>query len=193
MMDKAVLRKRMREERLRLTEREAEELSLAAQRHILASRQWHDALSVGLYLAVRRETATGLLLGNAWERGKQVLLPRTSPAEAGVMEFLPHGKGGALAKNRFGIPEPVPDDHGPLTDSERAPSLLIVPGLAFDGKGHRLGSGGGYYDRLFAKPSLRGVVRIGLAYAFQMVESLPAEAWDVPMHAVATEEGLLWI
>ncbi len=81
-----------------------------------------------------------------------------------------------------------PDPAGPP-----APDLIIAPGLAFDRNGIRLGMGGGYYDRLLALPRHAASRRIGLAFAFQFVDSLPREAWDMPVHAVCTEKGLVWI
>ncbi len=74
-----------------------------------------------------------------------------------------------------------------------APDLVLVPGLAFTPRGLRLGMGGGYYDRLAADSVMRDAPRIGFAYAAQIVESLPAGPWDMPMHALCTEKGLLWI
>jgi 5-formyltetrahydrofolate cyclo-ligase len=69
------------------------------------------------------------------------------------------------------------------------PDLLLVPLLAFDHRGHRLGYGGGYYDRTLA--ALPHATAIGCAYAAQQVDDLPATAQDVPLHAIATERGVL--
>ena len=73
------------------------------------------------------------------------------------------------------------------------PDLIIVPALAFDLSGLRLGMGGGYYDRLLALPRYRNCLRLGLAYSFQLVSRLPSEPWDMPVHAICTEQGMLWI
>lgn len=193
MLDKAALRAIMREKRRALTEEEAHERSLAAQRHILESKEWANARSVALYMAVRRETEAGLLADAAWEVGKDVYMPYTVPMSGGIMHLLPCLSGQALVKSRYGIPEPTPETCPPSPEGGWVPELIIVPGLAFDREGHRLGSGGGYYDRLFAKKTMQDTVRIALAYAFQIVDSLPAEEWDAPMHAIATEEGLTWL
>ena len=194
MIDKAALRKTMREKRRALPPEEARERSLAAERHILASRAWKHAPSVGLYVAVRNEAGTDLLLESAWEAGKEVFLPYTPPSPpAGVMHFLPCASGQALVTNRYGIPEPTPETCPLPPEGGWIPGLVIVPGLAFDREGHRLGSGGGYYDRLLARESMHASVRVGLAYAFQVVDAVPAERWDVPMQAIATEEELAWL
>ena len=81
----------------------------------------------------------------------------------------------------------APDDSPPA-----APDIIIVPGVAFDANGTRLGMGGGYYDRLLALPRYADSLRLGLAYSFQLVDSLPRQTWDVPVHAVCTELGILW-
>ena len=193
MLDKAALRKCMREKRRALTDVEAAARSLAAQRHILAATEWKQARSVGLYVAVRRETDASLLADEAWRTGKDVYLPYTVPAATGIMHLLPCLSGQALVKNHYGIPEPTPETCPPSPENGWVPEVIIVPGVAFDREGHRLGSGGGYYDRLFAKKSMQDVIRIGLAYAFQVVDTLPADVWDAPMHAIATEEGLTWL
>ena len=83
--------------------------------------------------------------------------------------------------------------HQPVRFEATAPDLIIAPGLAFDRNGIRLGMGGGYYDRLLALPRHAASRRVGLAFAFQFVDSLPREAWDMPVHAVCTEKGLVWI
>ena len=98
-----------------------------------------------------------------------------------------------VAPNRYGIPEPqCPRDE--LVEAAEI-ELVLIPLLAFDRRGHRLGSGAGYYDRSFA--FLREVERpalpllVGVAYAFQEVESIAPEAWDVPLDFVATEHELI--
>lgn len=97
--------------------------------------------------------------------------------------------GQPLSTNRFGIPEP---SEGPLIAAD-ALAVALLPLLAFDSRGHRLGQGGGWYDRSFdvrertAQPPLL----IGVGYAWQQVEALDAAAWDVPLDAAATDAGIL--
>lgn len=183
----------MRKRRGELTRWEVETLSAAAQKHILAETVWKEAKTVGVYIPVRRETGTHQLAENAWDEGKDVLVPCTPPSLDGVMYFLPCLKGQPLMVNRYGIPEPAPETRPAPSDSNWIPEVIIVPGVAFDRKGRRIGSGGGYYDRLFAKPSFKDAVRIGIGYSFQVVSrDLPMDKWDAPLHALATEDGILW-
>lgn len=191
--DKAALRKAMRAARSALSEDEARELSLAAERHILADAAWEKAASVALYAAVRRETDTALLCRAAWDAGKTVFFPYMSETERGVMQLLPVFRGQALAANRLGIPEPVPEACPPAPEGGWAPDLIIVPGVVFDTNGYRIGNGGGYYDRLFVKPCMKNALRMAIAYSFQVVERVPAEEWDARMHAIATEKGVISI
>ena len=91
---------------------------------------------------------------------------------------------------RFGIAEPLP--HLCRSPDLFSPDLILVPGVAFDRCGRRLGFGGGYYDRLLARPAMRGVAAIGLAYDFQILEELPADPWDVALSGICSEKELLW-
>lgn len=191
---KDAIRKAMRMARKNMLLETVRAFSEAAQGHILADSTWQKAKSVGLYVAVRHETETDMLSESAWAAGKQVYFPYTPPKGNGIMHLLPCASCDELVVNHFGIPEPTPKTCPlPEEGEEWIPELIVVPGIAFDVKGRRIGSGGGYYDRLFAKPSMRNVIRIGLAYSFQVLEEVPADTWDAPMHAIATEEGLTWL
>ncbi|MGH6968451.1 MAG: 5-formyltetrahydrofolate cyclo-ligase [Stellaceae bacterium] len=94
-----------------------------------------------------------------------------------------------LAPDAIGISAPLP------TSPETMPQIVFVPLIAFDGKGHRLGTGAGYYDRTL--PGLRAqnanFLAIGLAFAVQQERELPHEPTDVPLDSVITERGVLWI
>jgi 5-formyltetrahydrofolate cyclo-ligase len=191
---KESIRKMMREARKNMPVTDMRAFSVAAQEYILADAAWEKAESVGLYVAVRHETETDMLLENAWGTGKRVYFPYIPPKSNGIMHFLPCASYEKLSINRFGIPEPTPERYPlPEEGEEWVPELMIVPGVAFDVKGHRVGSGGGYYDRFFAKPGMRDTIRIALAYSFQVLEEAPHDTWDAPMHAIATEEGLTWL
>ncbi len=94
-----------------------------------------------------------------------------------------------MVRNRFGIPEPA---EGPFRDPERL-EIVLTPLVAFSTNGMRLGMGAGFYDRAFAflrRDPEAGPWLVGVAYALQQVDSLPADPWDVPLAAVLTERGL---
>lgn len=105
-----------------------------------------------------------------------------------------------LKPGRYGIAEPDPArcpaidmNAAPGSASSFAPGLAVIPGVAFDRQGNRLGHGAGYYDRFLAHPAMARTALVGLAYAFQIVPALPVAPWDRPVHALCTEEGLTWL
>ena len=195
--EKRELRSALRARRKALPPSERSALSLAAQHNILDSGAWKKARSVALYMPMPEETDTAALLQDAWATGKTVLLPLCSPEEPGHMNFFACTGLHELTPGSFGILEPDIDalvHNGPeCALPAAAPELVIVPGVAFDNLGRRLGMGGGYYDRLFARPDYAGTTRIGLAFDFQRVPALPGGDWDLPVHALSTEKGLVWI
>lgn len=191
--DKAALRAEFRARRSALSAREIRKLSEKAAGHMLGSALWRAARSIALYAAVRGETDTTLLLEDAWQKGKVVLLPVCSKAERGAMRFVPVSGWKELLPGPYGIPEPACLPGKRRGEAGRSPELFVLPGLAFDLDGRRLGQGGGYYDRLFGLTGKEEAQRVGFAYSFQIVERLPGEDWDVPVHALCTEKGMLWL
>jgi 5-formyltetrahydrofolate cyclo-ligase len=135
---------------------------------------------VGAYHALPDEADPALLLERLVELGCHVAFPRVV-GKGLPLEFHRVPDGEVLAPGAFGIHEPM--DIWPRT----VPQLLLVPLLAFDAQGHRLGYGGGFYDRTIA---LLKVPAIGIAYAGQEVPALPADDHDMVLHAVLTEKGL---
>jgi 5-formyltetrahydrofolate cyclo-ligase len=158
-----------------------EELVQAA---VQAEPAWVQARTVLLYKAVAPELSVVGLTNAAWRAGKRVLFPRVSGP--GALALHEVGSWGQLAPGRFGIPEPA----AALPAVEPADvDLAIVPGVAWDADGHRLGRGGGYYDRLV--PRLGGPAW-GVGFACQRVGRLPREEWDsrVARTFISTALGL---
>lgn len=133
------------------------------------------------YHAHRDEADPALLLQALARMGAHIAFPRVAAKDA-ALEFHRIPDGEMLRPGTFGIQEPL--THWPAV----APDVLLVPLLAFDDAGYRLGYGGGYYDRtLAALPRARA---IGIAYAGQRVDILPRDAHDCRLNAVLTENGL---
>jgi 5-formyltetrahydrofolate cyclo-ligase len=109
----------------------------------------------------------------------------------GTLAFAPWRMGDPLVSNRFGVPEPDVAASSLLPAEEM--HLVLVPLLAFDAAGNRLGTGGGFYDRSFAFRLTRPAppALVGVGYAFQRVPALAAEAWDVPLDGALTDDGSL--
>jgi 5-formyltetrahydrofolate cyclo-ligase len=180
----------MRERREALPASERARLAAAATVRLLTLPELTEVRgrTVAGYVAVRGEIdpAQGLLA--LARRGATVVLPRAGAADR-QLRFCALAPGRELAPGAFGIPEPE------ATGAELAApavDVLIVPGLAFDGDGRRVGSGGGYYDAAFAAvPADERPTLIGLGYDFQLVERCPSIDLDVPVDIVVTDERVL--
>lgn len=137
-----------------------------------------------LYKALGSEMDPRPLADALLKRGWRLALPAVIDLE-GPLEFRAWAPGQALAHDLAGLPAPL-DSAAPV-----APNLVLVPLLAFDAAGHRLGQGGGFYDRTLE--ALRGVPRpplfIGLAYGGQQVEAIPHGPFDQPLDGILTEAG----
>jgi 5-formyltetrahydrofolate cyclo-ligase len=139
-----------------------------------------DAIIAG-YHVHRDEADPAMLLRELARRGAHIAFPRVMAKDA-PLEFHLVPDGEILRPGAHGIHEPL--EHWPRV----IPNLVLVPLLAFDDHGFRLGYGGGYYDRtLAALPKARA---IGIAYAGQRMDFLPHDAHDYPLNAVLTENGL---
>lgn len=148
-----------------------------------------DARVAG-YWASNGELPLNVVIPPLAAREQQFLLPLIGADRQ--LRFAPWQAGDAVQPNRYGIPEPV----APATWF--APfqlDLVLVPLLGFDRRGHRLGYGGGYYDRSFAflKDQARPTepLLVGIGYAFQELDELDAQPWDVALDFIATERELI--
>jgi 5-formyltetrahydrofolate cyclo-ligase len=155
--------------------------SLAAQQALLLTPEFAAATVVALYSPVRNEVFTEEIFAEARRSGKTVTYPRV---RGNLLEFVEVRERQELEPGAYGILEPGGVQVVPLSSLE----LIVVPGVAFDLIGHRLGYGKGYYDRFLHQR--RGQL-VGLCFDFQLVERLPAEAHDVRMNMVVTEERTL--
>lgn len=131
---------------------------------------------------------THALIEKIWEAGKQCYLPVQTAAD--TLVFGLYQAGDVLKKNALGIREPTA---GVVLEADQL-DMILLPLLAFDLKGHRLGSGGGFYDRTLAfilrsQAKTRVPHLAGVAYAAQAVEALPVDPWDVSLNSVITERG----
>ncbi|MFN2328257.1 MAG: 5-formyltetrahydrofolate cyclo-ligase [Chromatocurvus sp.] len=163
------------------------------QRQIAANRAatlvqrlpgWHQATRVACYLATPEEFDCSPLLLAAQSAGKYTFLP--GMAQGTVLHFLQYTAGDSLREARYGIFQPM---ETAAAVSVTALDIMFLPLVAWNTRGMRLGMGAGYYDRALsdAKPALL----VGVGYDCQEHDSLPREAWDVPMDYVLTGTRLV--
>ncbi len=155
--------------------------------HHAFGRLQHTSGIVGLYCAFRDEIHPGEVIERLFGLGRQLALPST-PKFGQPLIFRAWAPGDPLVAGRMNIPEPSPDA------PEVHPQVLLVPPVAFDRRGYRIGYGAGFYDRTI--PQLRAmhpVFTLGYAFACQEIDDLPAEAHDVPLDAIATEAEIITI
>ena len=142
---------------------------------------------IALYLATPDEAALSLWLTSAQTSGLQLFAPVVG-VEKGQMAFYPIGPNTPIRRGRLGLQEPVVQDNDRPINPDTL-DVALVPLLGFDDHGHRLGMGGGYYDRYFSSAEQRPWI-VGIAYDIQRSkEPLPTEPWDVMLDAVVTETG----
>jgi len=189
--DRAILRARMSVRRNELGARQRVEAAAGVLHSLETLPEFMTDANVAGYWAVRGELPLNLAVASLKRRDQHYFLPVLG--EARQLHFAEYDKDTALQGNRFGIPEPEvapAERRGP-----RDMDVILLPLLAFDRSGHRLGSGGGWYDTTFAflcemaRPSRP--LLVGVGYAFQQVDTMPAEPWDVALDYVATEEELI--
>jgi len=149
-------------------------------RHVLAETPPPAGAAVSGFWPMPGEIDIMPLLRALHARGHRVLLPHT-PKIGNPLIFRHWQPGAAMVRERFGTYRP--------TGEIGVPDWLFVPLLAFDEAGRRLGYGGGFYDRTL--PLLPRAVAIGCAFAAQQLDEVPAAEYDAPLHAVATERGVI--
>ena len=180
------LRTSMREARRCLDLSQQEAASIRCGHLTLQLEGVRHARSIAFYMAHQGEMSCAPLMAWAHEHGRQVLLPVVT---GNRMRFAPQDYGGRLILNRWGIQEP--EWRPRKWVGARYPGVVLVPLVAFDPSGNRLGQGGGYYDRMFAfrrsAVCWRRPLLVGLAHDFQRVEALPVKPTDIPLDAVVTE------
>ena len=175
-MCKADLRRQIQQIKRQFTPQQLEELSLlviSSLRPLLA-----EAQTIMAYYSLPDEVNTHALIDELVAEGKTVLLPKVTGAD--TMELRRYTGRADLQEGAYHILEPVGE---PFTDLS-AIDLILVPGLAFDAAGHRLGRGRGYYDRFLHSKNRPYCVKIGVCFDFQKVDDVPVDAHDLAMDKV---------
>lgn len=187
------LRKSLRRQRLSLSNHTRRRTEQAVVRHMRRQPNFVNAKHVGLYLDAFGEVPTGALIQLCFKLRKAVYLPVVRSVNqplswSGITRHQWQNQ--RMMKHRFGMKQPLIQ----RGVSVKALDCLFMPLVGFDLKGHRLGMGGGFYDRTLASRSTKGKPqtkpwRIGIAYDFQRVDKLHTNHWDIPLHAIVTQSG----
>ena len=174
-MDKKELRRRIREQKRAMTEAEITKKSQKLGELFAASALYRAANTIYGYLPYNQEVRTTRAMEQVLKDGKGLALPKIYGDR---MDFIVVTDLSQVEKGYCGIPEPIHDE--PLATDET--SLVLMPGMAFDREGHRMGYGGGFYDKFLAAEPDHPT--LALCYDFQMMEHLETEAHDIPVDTV---------
>ena len=190
-LDRNRLRREMRQRRRALPDAHRAAAAASLAKVISRHRILRSAARIAVYLAYRGEIDLAPALALARRRGCRLYLPVITSIAKGEMYFTPFEAGAPLHRNRFGIHEPRL--HRSQAVPVRTLDAILLPLVAVDARGWRLGSGAGFYDRrlshLRTDRRWRRPRLIGVAYEFQRVPVIEPQPWDVPLDAVVTERG----
>lgn len=176
--DKTSLRKEFRKKRQQLSAAEQRTAQSNCCKLLIANPHFKTANRIGFYLANDGEVSPQCALNHALKTGKRCYLPRITTNS--TLEFVTVDGNSHFTKNRYGIDEPVGDQTCPISDLD----LLLLPLVAFDQAGNRLGMGGGYYDRALAQLGNTKPRLIGLAHHCQEAPALAVDSWDIPLESI---------
>lgn len=158
--------------------------STLAQLRLISLEAFQRAACIALYAPIQQEIDTGLLFSKARSEGKRVLYPLVCGT---TLQFREVNAPEQCTPGAFGILEPcrLGEDH-----TLETADLIVVPGVAFDLQGHRIGFGKGYYDRCLSQLPQHGTL-VGLCHDFQLLEQIPAERHDIRMQHIVTDKRLI--
>ena len=179
MASKQQLRVVLKRRRELLSPKETQQLSAKICENLQNQPSFLQADTVYFYYPLNTEANLLLLAEKALSMGKQIAFPRVNGTK---MDFYQVNSLTEFTEGTFHVMEPT----GQQKICQKDP-LVLVPGLAFDLQGRRMGYGKGYYDKYFAR--YPDCMKIGICYAMQIIDEVPTSQYDIPMDAVATEQG----
>ena len=186
-MEKVELRRQLRSRLLTMAPSEQKAKSRKACQNLISTGQFQHASIVMIYLSLPHEVDTSEAILHAWQLGKIVAVPKISWQQRHMIPVQIMSLETGLSTGTLGLRSPVTGVPIPFRDID----LVVAPALGYDRRGNRLGRGGSFYDRFFANKDLRAV-RCGLAFAEQVVESIPVTENDEPVHMLVTDEEIIY-
>ena len=184
-MSKSEARKEALRLRRQLSPREVQALSASVRENLLQLPEYSASRVIACYVAKEHEVQTAGILNAALASGKRIIVPRSDPISVTLTFHEIHGLD-ELRPGHFGVLEPAPDSK---TISLSEADLVLVPVVAWDSRGNRMGYGMGYFDR-----ALKGRGRAtcaGLAFEIQLHDTLPSSSTDIPLDMIITEKRVV--
>ncbi len=187
-MDKEQLRINLRKRLLKMGDKQRIVKSKKACQNLLSTSQFEKASVIMAYLSLPHEVDTSEVILHAWQLGKTVVVPKISWQQRHMIPVIINTLETGFSTEIGGVKNPTTGAPFPFEEID----LVVTPALGFDKIGNRLGRGGSYYDRFFANDELNAN-RCGLAFAEQMVDSVPIKTHDVPMDFLVTDEEIIYV
>jgi 5-formyltetrahydrofolate cyclo-ligase len=185
-MDKVELRSQLRNRLLAMLPEQRKDKSHRACRNLIATEQFQNATIVMMYLSLPHEVDTSEAILHAWQLGKTIAVPKISWQQRHMIPVQITSLETGFATGAWGLRNPVSGVPIPFKQID----LVVAPALGFDRRGNRLGRGGSFYDRFFANQEVIAS-RCGLAFAEQVLDSIPVTESDEPVHFVVTDEEVI--
>lgn len=180
LMDKAALRTKFIKLREKLSPPDLSSKSSLIAKNLFSRKEFTSANVVAIYFPIKNEVSTQKIIDFLFEHKKRVVVPVVN---GNNLVFSEYNKSAVLAEGSFGVFEPVEKIIVPAGQID----FFIVPGIAFDSACFRLGWGKGFYDKFLSKPIVMGL-KAGLAFDFQVVDSVPHDSFDVQLDFVVSEK-----
>lgn len=178
-MQKQQIRKMISEKKKQMTDREIEDLSCQLSDAFLSLPEYISAKILFAYISFNQEVRTHRIIEQALADGKMLAVPKVT---GDTLEFRYINSWKECSESSLGIPEPH-DLHEKVCPVDE-PVLMLMPGLAFDRSGYRVGYGKGLYDRYLSSNNEKNFRRIALCYDFQLVDSIDSDQYDLPVHRI---------
>lgn len=186
-MEKQHLRQRLQKCLRELSDRTRSEKSRRACRNLVSTPQFQSASTIMMYLSLPHEVDTSGAILYAWQLGKIVVVPKISWQQRHMIPVRINSLEAGFSTEVAELRNPITGVPMPFEEID----LVVTPALGFDRNCNRLGRGGAYYDRFFANKELKAA-RCGLAFAEQVVDSIPAAEHDQPMDFLVTDKEIIY-
>lgn len=183
MISKEEIRRKNKEKRSKISRAEVGQKSSAAAKVFILSEIYKDAKCIMLYSPLGNETDTSEIIESAFCDGKKIVLPVTDQ-NSGQLTPVIVTKNTTFKKGAFSVSEPIGAEKAKTSEID----VVVVPGIAFDKKGNRIGFGKGCYDKLLYCMS---AIKVGFCYDFQVLDEIPSDGHDIKMDYLITEKGLI--